>query len=179
MLDVDVPVGAVRHHVVAFATMRGGVPEQFPMFSELGKGYYVRPEEQGALLGFSSPDERADRSELFQMDFDWAYYERLRPSWEATFPAIAGRPIARAWTGAVDFTPDHLPIVDQPRPGFYVLAAGGHGMMWGPALGLKMAELITDGTLRELPTDEVRMSRFAAPRATKDAIALPFPAWVD
>ena len=57
----------------------------------------------------------------------------------------------------------------------YVLAAGGHGMMWGPGLGFKMAELIATGTVADLPDDEIRLARFAAERTSKDKIALPFP----
>ena len=56
-----------------------------------------------------------------------------------------------------------------------MLAAGGHGMMWGPALGMKMAELIVEGAVRDLPDEEIKLARFAAPRERRDAIALPFP----
>ncbi len=175
MLDIDIPVSAARHEIVTFSTLRGDVPQRFPMFFALRQGYYVRPEEQGALLGLSNPAEGVDPSERFQLDFDWDYYERVRPNWELRFPAIAGKPIARAWTGSIDFTPDHLPIIDQPYPGFYALAAGGHGMMWGPALGLKMAELVVDGAVRDLSADEIRLSRFAEGHVGKDLIALPFP----
>ncbi len=114
-------------------------------------------------------------SERYQLDFDWDYFEAMRPAWEAVFPALAGQRVSRAWAGSIDYTPDHLPIIDQPEPGFYVLAAGGHGMMWGPALGMKMAELIAEGAVRDLPPDEILLDRFTRPPAHKDAIALPFP----
>jgi sarcosine oxidase subunit beta len=175
MVDIDVPVSAARHEIVTFPTLGDAVPARFPMFFVLGKGYYVRPEEQGALLGLSNPDERADPSERFQIDFDWPYLESMRPDVEAAFPAIKDQPISRAWAASIDFTPDHLPIIDQPRPGFFVLAAGGHGMMWGPALGMKMAELVDTGRVADLPHDEIRLGRFAEGRAGQDLIALPFP----
>lgn len=175
MVGVDVPVAAARHNVVTFPTTGQGVGSAFTMFFVLGRGFYVRPEEQGALLGFSNPAEQADESERFQLEFDWDFYERLRPAWEAAFPPLAGQPLSRAWAGSIDYTPDHLPIIDEPQPGFYVLAAGGHGMMWGPGLGLKMAELIVEGALTDLPADEVRLDRFSRERRTVDAIALPFP----
>ena len=47
--------------------------------------------------------------------------------------------------------------------------------MWSPALGMKMAELIAEGRLTELPDDEVCLSRFAGGRRGRDTIALPFP----
>lgn len=176
MLDIEVPVFAARHEIVTFPTTSGDLPSPFPMFFALGKGYYFRPEEQGVLLGLSNPDERADPSERFQIAFDWDFYESLRPHWEETLPAIKGQPTCRSWAASIDFTPDHLPIIDQPHPGFYVLAAGGHGMMWGPALGMKMAELAVTGKVTDLPRDEIRLGRFADGVQSHDKIALPFPA---
>jgi sarcosine oxidase subunit beta len=174
MVGVEHPVGAVRHEIVTFPAL-DGVAGVFPMFFVPGKGYYVRPEEHGALLGASNPRDQADGSEGFQIAFDWEYLNQIRPQVDAIFPAIAGVPISRAWAASIDYTPDHLPIIDQPRPGFYVLAAGGHGMMWGPALGMKMAELVETGAVRDLPADEIRLGRFAEGKPAKDLIALPFP----
>lgn len=170
MVGVEVPVSAARHLVVTYPDI-----PVFPMFFALAKGIYVRPEEQGALLGLSNPYEQADHSDRYQLDFDWDYFEKMRPAWEAIFPALAGQRISRAWAGSIDYTPDHLPIIDQPLAGFYVLAAGGHGMMWGPALGMKMAELIADGAVRDLPAGEIKLDRFREGYVHHDAIALPFP----
>jgi len=175
MLGIDVPVSAARHQIVSFTERPAAMPANFPMIFVLSQGYYLRPDEQGVLLGMSNPEEHADPTERFLLEFDWAYYERLKPDWEATIPSLAGQPIGRAWTGSIDYTPDHLPIIDEPRFGFYVLAAGGHGMMWGPALGMKMAELILDERVTDLPDEEIRISRFSEPRRVRDAIALPFP----
>ncbi|HXT34961.1 MAG TPA: FAD-binding oxidoreductase [Chloroflexota bacterium] len=175
MLDIEVPVSAARHEIVTFPQTSGGLPLRFPMFFALSQGYYFRPEEQGVLLGLSNPNEQPDPSERFQIAFDWPYYDSVRPHWEATLPAIKGQPICRSWAGSIDFTPDHLPIIDQPRPGFYALAAGGHGMMWGPALGMKMAELVDTGAVSDLPRDEIRLGRFAEGIVSHDKIALPFP----
>ncbi len=175
MLDIDVPVLAARHEIVTFPQAAGDLPQRFPMCFALSKGYYFRPEEQGVLLGMSNPREQPDQSERFQIDFDWGYYEGLRPHWEEAFPPIKGQPVSRSWAASIDFTPDHLPIIDQPRPGFYTLAAGGHGMMWGPALGMKMAELVATGKVTDLPRDEIRLGRFAEGVQSHDRIALPFP----
>ena len=59
-----------------------------------------------------------------------------------------------------------------------MLAAGGHGMMWGPALGETMARLISEDTLGDLPQEDVELARFSRekdPDKLQDAIALPFP----
>ena len=177
LVGVEIPSHAARHQVVTFGDAPLGEPGHFPMAFAVAAGYYLRPEEHGTMLGMSNPDETADRTAPYQLAYDWAYHERTRPVWEADFPALAGCPISRAWAASIDYTPDHLPIVDEPVPGFFVLAAGGHGMMCGPALGAKMAELMTEGAMAELPDEEVRLSRFRAGAAPgrKDAIALPFP----
>ena len=50
------------------------------------------------------------------------------------------------------------------------------GMMWGPALGEKTAELIAEGKVSELPASEIGLARFEEGRsAAADSIALPFP----
>lgn len=175
LVDIEVPVSAARHQIVTFPTIPDDAARSFPLWFALRQGIYVRPEEQGALLGMSNPEERADRSEHYQLTFDWDYYERMKPVWEGIWPVLRGQPISRAWAASIDYTPDHLPIIDEPRDGFFVLAAGGHGMMWGPALGMKMAELIDEGTITDLPDDQVRLDRFSKQLARPDSIALPFP----
>jgi sarcosine oxidase subunit beta len=169
---------AVRHQVVSFPGFPEGEEHLLPLVFNVGKGYYWRPEEEGVLLGMSNPVDEADESGRYQIGFDWAYYEELRPDWEGAFPALEGLPVSKAWAASIDYTPDHLPIIDEPMEGFYVLAAGGHGMMWGPALGEKMAALISDGVVSDLPREEIELSRFSRGSDSdrpRDTIALPFP----
>jgi sarcosine oxidase, subunit beta len=175
MVGVDIPVRAARHQIITFPALPEGEPHPFPLWFALADGYYVRPEEQGVLLGMSNPEERADSSGRYQIGFDWDFYEKLRPAWEEMWPPLKGLPISRAWAASIDYTPDHLPIIDELLDNYFVLAAGGHGMMWGPALGMKMAEFIDEGTISDLPDDEVRVERFSKERASTDKIALPFP----
>jgi sarcosine oxidase subunit beta len=178
MVGVEVPVMAVRHQVVSFPSVPEGFEHPFPLVFNVGKGYYWRPEEQGVLLGMSNPVDEADETGRYQIDFDWDYYEEMRPNWESAHPALGGLPVSRAWAASIDYTPDHLPIIDEPVEGFYVLAAGGHGMMWGPALGEKMAGLISEGRVEDLPAEDIELARFSRerdPNRVEDTIALPFP----
>jgi sarcosine oxidase, subunit beta len=51
-------------------------------------------------------------------------------------------------------------------------------MMWGPALGEKMAGLISEGALSGVPKEDVELARFSRekdPGKAEDMIALPFP----
>jgi sarcosine oxidase, subunit beta len=178
MVGVEVPVMAVRHQIVSFPYVPEGTAHPFPLVFNVGKGYYWRPEEQGVLLGMSNPVDEADETGRYQIDFDWDYYEELRPDWESAHPALEDLPVSRAWAASIDYTPDHLPIIDEPMEGFYVLAAGGHGMMWGPALGEKMAGLICEGKVEDLPQEDIELARFSRerdPNRVEDTIALPFP----
>lgn len=178
MVGLEVPVMAVRHQIVSFPYVPEGAEHPFPLVFNVRKGYYWRPEEQGVLLGMSNPVDEADETGRYQIDFDWDYYEELRPDWESAHPALEGLPVSRAWAASIDYTPDHLPIIDEPVQGFYVLAAGGHGMMWGPALGEKMAELISKGKVEDLPEEDIELARFSRekdPNRVEDTIALPFP----
>ncbi|MDQ3660792.1 MAG: FAD-binding oxidoreductase [Actinomycetota bacterium] len=177
MVDIDVPVRAVRHQVVTFPFLPEGVTHPLPLMFNLGKGYYVRPEEEGALLGMSNPADESDHSDRYQLDYDFGYHNRLRDEWEAEFPALRNLPISRSWAASIDYTPDHLPIIDHPREGFYVVAAGGHGMMWGPALGEKTAELVAEGVVSELASGDIELARFSQEGSggAADSIALPFP----
>jgi sarcosine oxidase subunit beta len=162
-------VTASRHQIVSFPKVEAVRP--WPMALALQSGFYIRPDEQGTLLGMTNPDERPDTSGRHQLEFDRDYYERLRPRWEALVPALAGLPFSRAWAAAVDHTPDHKPIIDEPCRGFFLIAAGSHGMMQGPALGEKLAELLDGQPLTGIPPEEIELSRFQKP-LEKDAISL-------
>ena len=51
-------------------------------------------------------------------------------------------------------------------------------MMWGPALGEKMAQLISEGEVEDLPNEDIELARFSRerdPQRIGDTIALPFP----
>lgn len=56
MVDVDVPVMAVRHEVVTYPTIGGGVQHPFPLLFNVGKGYsllqryYAKANKDGRVL---------------------------------------------------------------------------------------------------------------------------------
>ena len=167
-------VTASRHQIVSYPKVQAMAAQPWPMALALERGIYLRPDEHGILLGMTNPEEPTDTSDCHQLEFDWDYYERLRPEWEALVPTLAGLKVSRTWAAAVDRTPDHKPIIDEPRPGFFVLAAGSHGIMQGPALGEKLAEMINEQPLTGIPLEEVRLSRFRE-KLKKDIVSLPTP----
>lgn len=78
----------------------------------------------------------------------------------AQFPAFAGVEMAEIWAGAIDVTPDAVPVFEElPQQRGLFLASGlsGHGFGIGPAVGQLMAELVTG----ETPCVDVKPFRLA------------------
>jgi len=65
---------------------------------------------------------------------------------ERTFPVFKGQPIVERWAGAIDVTPDAVPVISavDTLPGFYIASGfSGHGFGLGPGAGRLMADLVT------------------------------------
>jgi sarcosine oxidase subunit beta len=77
-------------------------------------------------------------------------------------PIAAEAPIARAWGGLIDLTPDALPVIDGPEyPSGLVIAAGfsGHGFCLGPVSGALCADLAL-GRIPRHDLSAFRLARF-------------------
>jgi sarcosine oxidase subunit beta len=175
LAGIAIPAGGVRHTVAV--TQEHPAFASTPMVFDVPSGLYWRPEEGGLLFGMSDPDEPPDENRC--VDFD--YLALMRSRLAARVPLTAGLGIRRAWAATIDFTPDHLPIIG-PAPGYdgvFVAAAGGAGMMWGPAVARAAADVALTGTSPVV--DDVTMlglDRFDSAgrsRLAADPIALPFP----
>ncbi|HMK80053.1 MAG TPA: FAD-binding oxidoreductase [Xanthobacteraceae bacterium] len=95
-------------------------------------------------------------------------------AFNALFPHLGSLPLARAWAGRIDLTPDVIPIIDRPNPNDSLyLAAGfsGHGFALGPSIGKQLAEWIVDGR-PSLDLNAFRLSRFAEGDVNRDKQAL-------
>jgi sarcosine oxidase, subunit beta len=108
----------------------------------------------------------------------------MRSRVEALLPATRGLGIRRCWAATIDFTLDHLPIIgpvlrdDSPVEGGWLAAAGGHGMMWGPAIAQAVADMCVTGHTDVVDVTDLGLSRFDASGRSSldpDPIALPFP----
>jgi len=177
---VRIPAGGARHQVVVTAPHPDLAPARLPMVFDVASGIYWRPEEDGMLWGMSNPEEQPGEAH----DFDWTYYEKVRPRMTRLVPVTADLGLRKAWAATIDFTPDHLPILgpaltgDGPVGGAVVAAAGGHGMMWGPGVARAAADLLLNGETAVVDTTDLGLDRFDADgrsRLSADPIALPFP----
>lgn len=79
------------------------------------------------------------------------------------FPVFNKAEIAQRWAGAIDVTPDAVPVISEvdSTPGFFIATGfSGHGFGIGPAAGKLAADLVTGKTPIVDPTP-FRFSRFS------------------
>jgi sarcosine oxidase subunit beta len=116
-------------------------------------------------------------------------YEVMRARLATYVPITRGLGLRKIWAATIDFTPDHLPILGPgvgadgaPIDGVTVASAGGHGMMWGPAVARVATDLALTGRTDVLDVGDLGLDRFDSAgrsRLATDPIALPFPAETD
>jgi len=88
--------------------------------------------------------------------------EGIRRNLDAVFPELAETPIAEAWAGMVETSPDVVPIIEQVEriPGFHVATGfSGHGFGIGPGAGKAISGLLT-GRETGIDLAPFRLSRF-------------------
>ncbi|RMD61190.1 MAG: FAD-binding oxidoreductase [Alphaproteobacteria bacterium] len=89
--------------------------------------------------------------------------ERALTAFKRLLPAFAGLEMREAWAGAIEVTPDEVPVLDAvPGVRNLVVATGfsGHGFGFGPIAGRVMAEMIADGQ-PSFDLHAFRFTRFA------------------
>jgi len=67
------------------------------------------------------------------------------------FPQLMGVEVEYAWGGTLDFSFDQMPHAGQLDGIYYTLGFAGHGVALGTHLGMRMADAILDGTVKDLP----------------------------
>ncbi|HET9724628.1 MAG TPA: FAD-binding oxidoreductase [Actinomycetota bacterium] len=184
LAGIRIPAGGARHQVVVSEPDPAFDVERLPMVFDLGRGLYWRLEEGGLLWGMSNPTETPGPARRI----DWPYLRKMQRRLAQLVPATRGLGIRRAWAATIDYTPDHLPIMGpaitadgEPIDGVTVASAGGHGMMWGPAVAKIAADLAVTGTTKVVDVRDFGLDRFDAQGRSRfyDPIALPFPASFD
>ena len=181
---VEIPAGAVRHQVAVTEPHPAFEVARQAMGFDLGAGLYWRLEEGGLLFGMSNPDEPPGPSR----EIDWPYLEKMRSRLAHYLPVTAGLGLRKAWAATIDYTPDHQPILGPALTrngdlidGVTIASAGGHGMMWGPAVAKIAADLALEGRTDVAEVHDLGLDRFdeeGRSRLATDPIALPFPAEV-
>jgi sarcosine oxidase subunit beta len=180
LVGARIPAGGVRHHVVVSQPHDAFAVERLPMVFDVGAGLYWRLEEGGLLWGMSNPLEIPGPARTI----DWTYLRRMQRRLNRFVPATRGLGIRKAWAATIDYTPDHLPILGpaittagEVLEGTVVASAGGHGMMWGPAVAKAAADLAVKGRTTVVDVSDFGLHRFDERGRSPyyDPIALPFP----
>ncbi|HEY7968998.1 MAG TPA: FAD-binding oxidoreductase [Candidatus Limnocylindrales bacterium] len=181
LAGIRIPAGAVRHSVAVLEPHEAFADRQ-PMVFDIGAGLYWRLEEGGLLFGWSDPNDQPGEAR----EIDWTMYEAMRERLAGFVPVTRGLGLRKIWAATIDFTPDHLPILgpglsaaDGTRiEGVTVASAGGHGMMWGPAVARIAADLARTGKTALVGVSDLGLDRFdetGRSRLATDPIALQFP----
>jgi sarcosine oxidase subunit beta len=176
LAGLTIPAGAVRHQVAVTEQHPALAPARLPMLFDLAVGLYWRPEDGGMLFGMSNPDEPPGEAR----SVDTGYLELIMRRLHTLVPVTAGLGLRRTWAATIDYTPDHLPIIGPAAglDGVFVAAAGGAGMMWGPAIAQAAADVALRGSSDVVDTAPLGLDRFDSAgrsRLAADPIALPFP----
>ena len=151
------------------------------MAFDLSGGLYWRLEDGGLLFGMSNPDEPPGPARAI----DWKYLSAMRHRLAEFLPVTRVLDLRKVWAATIDYTPDHQPILGPAITsqgtvidGVTVASAGGHGMMWGPAVARIAADLALEGKTSLTDVSQWGLDRFDAEghsRLATDPIALPFP----
>jgi sarcosine oxidase subunit beta len=168
MAGLDVPVEPYRRHIFIAQPPPAGpmdtrwdVPANRIMVIDFETTFYFHREGAGVLFGMGDPSE----APTFDMTVQWDFLEQVTPVAAKRLPALVDAPIAHAWAGLYEVTPDANPIIGGARdvPGFYLINGfSGHGFQHSPAAGRMLADVIT-GRDPGLDLAQFALERFGAP----------------
>ena len=181
LIGVSIPVGGVLHQVAVTEPHSSFQVDRRAMGFDLAGGLYWRLEDGGLLFGMGNPDELPGVARAI----NWTYLKAIRQQLARFLPVTEGLDLRKVWAATIDFTPDHQPVLGPALTkdgsvieGVTVASAGGHGMMWGPAVARIAADLALNGRTSLVDVSQWGLDRFDAEgrsRIATDPIALPFP----
>ena len=157
MAGLDLPVRPLRRQIF-FTDAFEGLPRLIPMSIDLEHGWYMRREGRGLLLAGPQDNESSFNESADFEAREWATVRALH-----RVPALETARIARGWAGLYEISPDHHGMIGSfPEVKGFVCANGfsGHGFQHSPAVGMLVAELITQGEAKSLDITPLRPTRF-------------------
>jgi sarcosine oxidase subunit beta len=165
MAGVDVPVEPVRRQYFITKPL-SWVSDSFPLLIDWGTGVYMHKESGGMLVGESDPDEPPS----FNQQADWDFLGLVSEHAVARVPRLEEAEVKTGVAGLYEVSPDHNAILGRV-PGLenLYLANGfsGHGMQHAPAVGLALAELLTEGESRSVDLSPYAIERFSRQTAAE------------
>ena len=149
MAGVQIPIEPLRRHIFVAQppSDRGWVkdgartaPESRIMVIDFESTFYFHREGDGVLFGMGDPDEPFG----FDQEVSWDVLEKVAPVAQSRLPVLADAPIAHAWAGLYEMSPDAMPILGEAGlDGFYMIGGfSGHGFQHAPAAGRIVADVV-------------------------------------
>lgn len=166
MTGVWAPINACRVQV-AFFRRPEGHEQPHPVVADFINATYFRPETgRLTLAGLIDPSEANavvdpdDYQEYTDTDFVLDVGERL----VRRYPAMERSESTGGYASLYAITPDWHPVIDEVPvgSGFYICSGfSGHGFKLGPAVGVIVADLVTEDSSPSFDTQLLRYDRFA------------------
>jgi glycine/D-amino acid oxidase-like deaminating enzyme len=177
---LDAPIGAERLGVIGTRPMDMRIEpvvygplaaKQYTLFRDLASyddAHFTSPFEEGGVEMLELVAQRATGEVLLGCPMDYPSDLDDAPTLEGLlataraiaedFPGLRGAPIDRVWAGLLPYTPDTLPIIDEPAPGLFIASGHVFGNAAGPMTGVLLSQLIR-GQTPEIDLTEVRLDR--------------------
>jgi sarcosine oxidase subunit beta len=159
---LHVPVAPLRRQIVPTVPTQA-LPPSMPMTIFVDDGFHCRVRDGRVLLLRPSAGDPADP---FATSVDSAWMEDVTRLARRRLPCLSGVPVDRAaaWAGLYEMSPDRHALLG-PHPDcanlFLITGSSGHGVMHAPALGLLLAEMMTEGRAVSLDVTPLAPDRFA------------------
>ncbi len=166
-LQPELPIRPLCRQLVDVGPI-GGLPADLPMTIEDETTFHFRRRGETLRLAMTEPTPRWTSDAVVDDELveDWRHRLAHR------YPRAANAPIARAWAGLYDMTPDVHPIIGWVGDGVYAACGfSGHGFMQSPAAGRAVAEEILHGE-SELDLAPYRLARFAEGDTFREQVVL-------
>ncbi|HEX6387331.1 MAG TPA: FAD-dependent oxidoreductase [Anaerolineae bacterium] len=166
LAGVDIPVNACRVQVLFFRRPAGH-EALHPVVADFIHAAYFRSETGNlTLAGLIDPAEAnaVVDPDNYRYGVDDNFVLELGERLVARYPAMEHSQSIGGYAALYAITPDWHPIIDElpSGSGFYTCSGfSGHGFKLGPAVGLMVADLVTDASDPTFDTHLFRFSRFA------------------
>ena len=162
-MGVDAPLIPVRHQVATVARPVEVVPHH-PTVGDISQSFSFRPDGSNfTTMGFGDDNEQSD-PEVYPQGVDITEASSARAKLARRVPGMADAYYRGGWSGLFTTTPDWHPILDAV-PGvsglYCAIGFSGHGFKLSPAIGKSVAELVVDGSARDVDLAPLRFTRFA------------------
>jgi glycine/D-amino acid oxidase-like deaminating enzyme len=145
-----------------------GLPQDLPMILEAESGFHFRRRGDTLRLAMAEPQPRWGTDEVVDPD----HVDVCRELLSHRYPPAAGAPVARAWAGLYDMTPDAHSLIGWVRDGVYAACGfSGHGFMQSPAVGRGVAEELL-GRRASVDLSPYRLERFAGDATFPETLVL-------